>query len=209
MTLRAAIFDFDGTVADTLQPMLRVLNGLAGEFGYRPADPEEIELLRGMAPTEVAKRLGVSWHKLPRIVTRAREELAHSMPDVKPFDGVADALAELRRGGLRVGLLTSNNRANVQLFLDRHPLELDFISTGSGLWTKHRRLARVLHREKLAREHAAYVGDEVRDIDAARKLGMRAVAVSWGYTKPQLLEENAPDRLVRSPAELVAALTRD
>jgi phosphoglycolate phosphatase len=206
MQLRAAIFDFDGTVADTFEEMFRVLNGLSGEFGYRPAAPDETELLRGLGPVEVAKRLGVKWHQLPLIVTRARQELAHAMPRVQPFAGIAEALAELRRRGLAVGLLTSNNRVNVQLFLDRHPIEFDFISTGSGLWTKHRRLARLLKREGLSRDQAAYIGDEVRDIEAGRKLGMRSVAVAWGYTTAQLLAAQAPDRLVHSPAELVDAL---
>ena len=206
MQVRAAIFDFDGTVADTFDEMFRVLNGLSGEFGYRPAAPDEIELLRGLSPVEVAKRLGLAWHKLPLVVTRARQELAHAMPRVRPFPGMADALAELRRGGLVVGLLTSNNRVNVQLFLDQHPIVFDFISTGSGLWTKHRRLARLLKREGLAPAAAAYIGDEVRDIEAGRKLGMRSVAVAWGYTSQQQLAAQAPDRLVHSPAELVAAL---
>ncbi|HKP60317.1 MAG TPA: HAD-IA family hydrolase [Polyangiales bacterium] len=206
MPIRAAIFDFDGTVADTFEEMLRVLNGLSGEFGYRPAGPDEIELLRGQSPLEVAKRLGVSWAKIPLIVTRARQELAHAMPRVQPFAGVAEALAELRQRGLAVGLLTSNNRVNVQLFLDRHPITFDFISTGSGLWTKHRRLARLLRREGLSPAQAAYVGDEVRDIEAGRKLGMRSVAVAWGYTTAQMLAAHAPDQLVQSPAELVPAL---
>lgn len=206
MSVRAAIFDFDGTVADTFDEMMRVLNGLSGEFGYRPAGPEEIELLRGLSPLDVAKRLGVTWHQIPRIVTRARQELSHAMPRVQPFAGMRETLAELRRRGLAVGLLTSNNRLNVQLFLDQHPIEFDFVSTGSGLWTKHHRLARLLKREQLRGEQAAYIGDEVRDIEAGRKLGMRSVAVTWGYTASQLLAANTPDRLVHSPTELVDAL---
>jgi phosphoglycolate phosphatase len=206
MPLRAAIFDFDGTVADTFEEMLRVLNGLSGDFGYRPAEPDEVEVLRGLTPVEIAQRLGVTWHKLPLIVTRARQELTHAMPRVQPFAGMVEALADLRQRGLAIGLLTSNNRENVQLFLDRYPIAFDFVSTGSGLWTKHRRLARLLSREGLVREQAAYIGDEVRDIEAGRKLGMRTVAVAWGYTSPSLLAANAPDRLVQSPGELAAAL---
>ena len=209
MQLRAAIFDFDGTLADTFVEVVSILNELSSEFGYRAAAPHEIEELRGVSPREVAKRLGVSWHKLPAIVTRARAELAKHMTQIRPFDGIPAALAELRARGVLVGLLTSNNRRNVDLFVSEHPIAFDFVSTGSGLWSKHRRLARLLRQHDVAPEAAAYVGDEVRDIEAARALGARAVAVCWGYTNPELLAAQHPDVLVRQVADLVAALAPD
>jgi phosphoglycolate phosphatase len=207
MQLRAAIFDFDGTIADTFDHVVTILNALSGEFGYRKAEPHEVDELRGVPPREVAKRLGVRWHKLPAIVTRARNELTHGMANIQPFEGIPAALAELRARGLLVGMLTSNNRKNVELFLAQHPLELDFVSTGSGLWSKHRRLAKLLKQHKLARDETAYIGDEVRDIEAARALGIRAVAVGWGYTKPDLLAAQEPDALVRHVPDLVETLS--
>jgi phosphoglycolate phosphatase len=207
MQLRAAIFDFDGTLADTLEQVVAILNALSGEFGYRSAEPGEIEELRSMSARDVAKRLGVRWHKIPAIVTRARNELSHGMSKIQPFEGIPAALSELRSRGLLVGMLTSNNRKNVDLFLAQHPIELDFVSTGSGLWSKHRRLAKLLRQYKLKRDETAYIGDEVRDIEAAQTLGIRAVAVGWGYTKPELLETQKPDVLVRRVADLVDALS--
>lgn len=206
MQLHAAIFDFDGTIADTFDQVVAILNRLSGEFGYRAAQPDEIEELRGMSARDVAKRLGVRWHQIPSIVTRARNELSHAMSQIEPFDGIPEAFAALRASGLVVGMLTSNNRRNVDLFLEQHPLQLDFVSTGSGLWSKHRRLSKLMKQYKLPRELTAYIGDEVRDIEAARALRMRAVAVAWGYTKPDHLAAQAPDALVTRVADLVDAL---
>lgn len=204
MSLRAAIFDFDGTIADTFEEVLRVLNSLATEFGYRPAAPDEVELLRRLPPADVAKRLGVAWHKIPLIVARARKELGHSMPRVRPFEGIPTALAELRARGVEVGLLTSNNRRNVELFLQHHPIAFDFVSTGSGLWSKHRRLAKLMKQRGLTAPRTAYVGDEIRDIEAARTLGVHPIAVAWGYTNPELLAKQSPERLVPNVAALSA-----
>jgi phosphoglycolate phosphatase-like HAD superfamily hydrolase len=206
MPVQTAIFDFDGTIADTFAAVVRALNSLADEFGYRVAQPAEIEQLRALPPREVAARLGVAWHKIPMIVTRARKELVRSMPTIMPFDGIVEALETLRSGGMSIGLLTSNSRENVDLFLARHPIAFDFISTGSGLFSKHRRLAAVLRRRKLSNVETAYVGDEIRDIEAGRALGMRVVAVGWGYTAPQLLCAQEPDYVVNEPAELVRVL---
>jgi len=206
MPVQTAIFDFDGTIADTFAAVVHALNSLADEFGYRIAGPTEIEQLRALPPREVAARLGVAWHKLPLIVTRARKELVRSMPAISPFEGIVDALETLRSGGMSIGLLTSNSRENVDLFLANNPIAFDFISTGSGLFSKHRRLAAVLRRRKLSSAQTAYVGDEIRDIEAGRALGMRVVSVGWGYTATPLLRAQAPDYMVSEPAELVRVL---
>jgi phosphoglycolate phosphatase-like HAD superfamily hydrolase len=204
--VRTAIFDFDGTIADTFDAMVRVLNALAQEFGYHTAGPSEIEQLRGLPPIEVAQRLGVAWPKVPQIVARVRKGMVQSMPQVQPCAGVPEALQKLREQGLSLGLLTSNSRENVDVFLANHPLRFDFISTGSGLWSKHRRLSAVLRRRGLAAAETAYIGDEVRDIEAGRKLGSRVIAVGWGYTAPQLLRDHKPDALIMRASELTQAL---
>jgi phosphoglycolate phosphatase len=206
MPVRTAIFDFDGTIADTFVAVVHVLNSLADEFGYRVAAPAEIEQLRALPPRVVATTLGVAWHKIPLIAARGRKELLRSMPAVVPFEGVIEAIDTLRNGGMSVGLLTSNSRENVDVFLARHPIAFDFISTGSGLFSKHRRLTAVLRRRKLSSAETAYIGDEIRDIEAGRSLGMRVVAVGWGYTAPELLRAQQPDYVVTEPDELVRAL---
>jgi phosphoglycolate phosphatase len=206
MQLRTAIFDFDGTIADTLAFTISTLNSLAAEFGYRTAGPGELDALRALPPREIAARMGLAWHKIPLVAIRARKELTRSMPYVVPFEGMLSALEALRARGVSVGLLTSNSQENVGLFLARHPVHFDFVSTGSGMFSKHRRLASVLRRRKLTKEHTVYVGDELRDLEAGRALGMRVAAVGWGYTAPELLRAQQPDYFVGAPSELVRTL---
>jgi phosphoglycolate phosphatase len=204
MPTRAVLFDFDGTIADTFEVALQILNGLADEFGYRRAAPEEIQALRALPAREVAAQLGVGWHKLPLIAARARQEMARSMSSIQPCPGIPELMRELRARGLTLGLITSNNRPNVDAFLAAQPdLKLDFISAGSGLFSKHRRLKRVLQKQRIPIDEAFYVGDEVRDIEAARTLGLRMIAVGWGYCAPSLLMAAGPDHVIAHPAELL------
>ena len=206
MQVRTAIFDFDGTIADTLLVVIATLNTLAPEFGYRVAAPNELEELRGMPPREVAARMGVAWHKIPLIAIRVRKELSRRMQEVEPFAGMLDALSTLSERGVSVGLLTSNSRENVDMFLARYPVRFEFISAGSGMFSKHRRLATLLRKRKLSAADCVYVGDELRDIEAGRALGMRVAAVGWGYSAPQLLRAEQPDYFVSEPGELVRML---
>jgi phosphoglycolate phosphatase len=75
-----------------------------------------------------------------------------------------------------------------------------------GSWQllgKHRPLRRALRRTRLTRRQALYVGDEVRDITAARRVGMDAAAVTWGVNTSDLLARYSPVRLIHQPVELV------
>jgi HAD superfamily hydrolase (TIGR01549 family) len=204
MTLSTLIFDFDGTLANSFDATLRVANALAPEFGYRPAEPHEVEALRSASYRSVAAQLGVAWHKIPLIATRIRKEVASMVSELDTFDGMPEVLAELRRRGLQLGILTSNDVRNVERFLAARSLNyFDFVTSSSSVWGKERRLKSLLRSHRLEANQVAYVGDEVRDIEATKPLGIRMIAVSWGYTSKAFLAEHAPDYLIDLPVELL------
>jgi phosphoglycolate phosphatase len=204
MTLDTLIFDFDGTLANSFDAALRVATSLAPEFGYRPAQPHEIEAFRGGSYRGIAAELGVAWHKIPLIATRIRKELRDLVSSMPTYEGLPDVLAELHRRGVKLGILTSNERSNVELFLAARGLDyFDFITESASLWGKERRLRSLLRSRSLDREHVAYVGDEVRDIEATKPLGICMIAVGWGFTTQSRLAAFKPDHLLSSPEELL------
>lgn len=204
MSVRAMIFDFDGTIADTVQAAIAVLSQLADEFGYRRAAPEELARFSSLGLRELAERIGLAWHRVPALAVRVRQEMAQNMSAIAPCRGVPAVLQGLRARNVRVGMLTSNSRDNVARFLGSHPeLVFDFVNSGAGLFSKQTRLRRLLAVQRLDLRSTCYVGDEVRDIEAARSLGMRAVAVTRGFSSPQLLAASRPDHLIEDPAELL------
>lgn len=204
MTLSTLIFDFDGTLANSFDETLRVANALAPEFGYRPAAPEEVEMLRGASYRSVASRLGVAWHKIPLIATRIRKELAAKVSEMDTFEGLPAVLSELHSRGVSLGILTSNDVRNVERFLAAHELTMfDFVTSSSSVWGKERRLKALLRKRGLVAQEVAYVGDEVRDIEATKPLGIRMVAVAWGYTAKAYLAQHQPDFVVDKPTDLL------
>ena len=205
MFVRSMIFDFDGTIADTLHAVIDVFNDLSDELGYRRGTQEGLQLFMGRGLHELATYVGLPWQRLPDLAVRVREEMSRQMHLIQPCRGMVEALAALRARGLRLGILTSNNRDNVERFLEHQPeLQFDFISGGSGLFDKHTLLQPLLATQGLAPAETCYVGDEVRDVEAARVIGMRAVAVTWGFSSSQLLAACNPDHLIADPNELLA-----
>lgn len=209
MVLKTLIFDFDGTIANSFDETLRVANSLASEYGYRPAEAHEIQALRGSSYRHAAATLGVAWHKIPLIATRIRKELASLVSEMPTFEGLPQVLAELRSQGLQLGILTSNDRSNVERFLKARGLDhFDFVTTSSSIWGKARRLKSLLRNRGLVASEVAYVGDEVRDIEATKPLGITIIAVGWGYTTREHLAAHAPDHLVDAPADLLELAQR-
>jgi phosphoglycolate phosphatase len=121
------------------------------------------------------------------------------------FPGIPEMLATLRAQGIRCGVLTSNSEENVRAVFDAAsvpPPEL--LSCGSSLFGKGTRLRRLLRAAGVPPHEACLVGDETRDLAAAREAGARAVAVGWGYGESAALAAAQPDILAASPAELSA-----
>ena len=91
--------------------------------------------------------------------------------------------------------------------LGRHHAELvHFYECGAALFGKARKLRRVARRAGVAPNQAVVIGDETRDIEAAKAAGMASAAVGWGYATPEALASFAPTLAVGSVDELVARL---
>lgn len=197
------LFDFDGTVADTFQCGLEILNLMAPEFGYRRLEDADVHRARDMRTRELMKFLGIPATRMPKISKRGKEELNKRMDQVQPFAGMVEIIRNLHADGFQLGILTSNSEENVAEFLKKFELELfDFIHTSSKLTGKARVIRRILKNHKLKPKQVLLVGDEVRDIEAAQETGIHMAAVTWGYNSRKSLCALNPDHLIETPEEL-------
>jgi phosphoglycolate phosphatase-like HAD superfamily hydrolase len=199
---RTLIFDFDGTLADTLPHLLALSNRLASEYGYRQVVEEDIEALRGLHAREVIRWLGVPWYKLPRLARRFRAELHHEMPLVAPVESMPAAIAQLAPD-FGMGIVTTNSVDNVRSFLTTHRMpHFAFVCSSPRLLGKQRTLKWVLREQRLLSADTLYIGDEVRDVEAARACGLDALAVSWGANDAYTLKRASPYAMVHDPGDL-------
>jgi phosphoglycolate phosphatase len=204
---KLVLFDFDGTIADTFDAGVMILNKLAAEFGFRPLHAKDLEKARDMRTHQLVRFLGIPARKMSRIARRGSEELYSCIHSIQPLPGMPDALRALHGLGYSLGIVTSNTELNVRIFLRSHGLELfGFIRCSSKLLGKARMIRSVIRKQHVRAADILFVGDETRDIEACQKVGIRIAAVTWGYNSRRSLVAMKPDFIFEDPKELVALL---
>ena len=208
MTAKVVLFDFDGTIADTYNAIVKITNQLSSEFGYKALKEEELLLLKNLSSREIVKLSEISIFKVPFLVRRVRTELSKEIAALSPIKGISSILFELKSRGYTLGIVTSNDKENVEIFLRKNRFNslFSYIYSSTSIFGKHRVIARVIRNNKLNKSDVIYVGDETRDIRSSRKSGVGVAAVTWGFNSPEILQEYKPDYLVNTPKELLKAI---
>ncbi|MBE9214666.1 HAD-IA family hydrolase [Plectonema cf. radiosum LEGE 06105] len=208
MTQKVIIFDFDGTIADTVDALVTIANGLAVEFSYAQITSEELVILRNLTSREIFKYSGIPLFKIPFLLKKVKRELKNKIPELKPILGIQEALIELKDNGNRLGIITSNSKGNVKEFLKINNMDslFEFIHTGVTIFGKTTIINNVLRQKQLKTQEVIYVGDETRDIEASKKANIRVISVTWGFNSEEALAKQNPDFLIDHPQELVEVI---
>lgn len=200
------IFDFDGTIANTLKGFRLVLNSMADDYGYAPIEEEQINELRKLDVNEFIEYLGISKFTATLMLAKGLARMKSHMSDVEINVGMQQILMGLKQRGRRAVLLTSNSEENVALFIEKYGLEDCFaeVKCTSKLFGKSKHLKKM--KEKYNDGAVLYIGDEVRDIVSCGKAEVDIAAVSWGFNAKEKLEAAAPQYLFEHADELAAFL---
>lgn len=208
MAYRTIIFDFDGTLANTLEESRRIFNTLAKEYGLREVGHDELPALRHMSIKQLISHLGVPKRKVPGIIAKGTSLMRGNIVRLPLIEGMAEVLPTLRARSRSFGVLTSNASTNVDLFLRAHGLRglFNFISSTSKLTGKAKHLKAIRKTFSLKSEEMLYVGDEIRDIKASKKAGIPVAAVTWGFNSPESLSAEKPEHLLSEPTQFLDLL---
>lgn len=189
----------------TLEYSRVLFNQVAPQYNLPPINEADIEGVRNTSAKELILKYRISPWKLWKLTQYIQGKLKQNIHQIKMVDGLAEVVTELKENGHQVGIVTSNTRENVRLFLESHQFpELDFIHSEKNLFGKAKVLRSLLRELGLPTSEAVYVGDEVRDVEAAKKAGICIVAVAWGFNSPTRLALAQPDYLVSRPTQLLS-----
>ncbi len=204
MRYRLAIFDFDGTLADSLAWSVGAMNELADRYRFRRVLEEEIDTLRGWEVRRIVEHLGVPMWRVPVIVRQMRERMAAHVDRIPLFPGVERMLEELEARGVAIAVVTSNSEANARGILGpRNAARVRHFGCGASIFGKRPKMRKALRECGVPAAQAIAIGDEIRDVEAARAEGIPFGAVSWGYASREALAALHPAEIFDTVEEIV------
>jgi phosphoglycolate phosphatase len=199
------LFDFDGTICPSYPLFIDQVNFFADEYGLRKISHQEIESYRDMDPKQIMGALGISHFKLPFLLKKIRSNIQDQLLEFKPVPGIVAVLQDLKSQGYSLGVLTSNSVENVLLYFQKYEIDcFDFIYAGNNIFGKEKHLLDIIGKARFnsKEDRVIYVGDEIRDVEAAKKANLISIGVTWGYNSSQLLQAHHPDYLCEEPSQL-------
>ncbi len=200
------IFDLDGTLVDSFPWFQRNLNDVADRFGFRRVAADDVEALRHAGTRDILKRLDVPLWKVPMIARHMRRLKTAHIAEIALFDGVDSMLRTLADAGVRLALVSSDSEANVRRQLGESVALFGDFDCGAGIFGKPAKFRRILARAAVDAAQAIAIGDESRDIEAARGVGIACGAVTWGYAAPEALKALGPDVVFETMDDIARAL---
>ncbi|MGG1553844.1 HAD-IA family hydrolase [Paenibacillus ferrarius] len=202
------LFDFDGTLVDSRALLVKLYNEMAVQHHFRPIRQQDLAALRSLTISERVERLGVPVLQIPKLLIAGRQLYQDHIRALQLVPGMKEVVSRLSAQGVRSSILSSNTGTNIRLFLRNHKLDGAFkdVISAKPIFGKHHAIRKVMKEWGTAPSRMVYVGDELRDIEACKKLGVPIIAVTWGYDSPRLLLSGRPDYLVHSPQELQRTL---
>ena len=161
MKYRMAIFDFDGTLADSFPFFAQVFNQLAEQHGFKRIDPDLAPTFRHYNARQIMKQVGMPDWKLPFVVKSFTSLMRQNAASISLFEHVDDLLLHLANKGVTLAIVSSNSYDNVSQILG--PANIKLISQfecGMSMFGKLARIQKVLRKTGIPCHEAISIGDQ-------------------------------------------------
>jgi phosphoglycolate phosphatase len=201
--IRHIIFDFDGTIVDSLGIAIQLFNPIAHKYNLKPLNNEDLDKLRRMPILERFKATNISPYQIPRIGLEFTRNYTKSLGSIQVFAGMREVILNLKEHGLVLSIISSNSNHNIRKLLRVNDLNVfDNIYCAKNLFGKEKTIDNLIKKLRLRRQELIYVGDEIRDIIACQANDIRVIAVTWGFDTEEMLGNAQPNYIARKPADI-------
>lgn len=207
------IFDWDGTLLDSLAKITHCMQLAAQDAGLEPLPVDKIRGIVGLGLREALEELYPGLSDAP--LEQLRERYSHHFiqKDIEPcelFPGVRQTLEELKAGDHHIAVATGKSRRGLNRVLGNLGWESHFHASRCADETASKpnplMLSELLQELHYPVEEALMVGDTEFDMEMAARLGMRRVAVSYGAHPSERLSGHSPEAIIDEMAELLDLL---
>ena len=201
---KIVIFDFDGTIVKSMDLALKLYNELARKYKTRVFSDDDVQTFKQLSTAERFKFVGAPIYLIPLMIYAFKKNYKRHVGSLGGVEGMKALIMELKTRGVPLAILSSNSRSNIMTYLHRTGLEVfDHVISSRGIGGKYRTLRKMARMLKLDTQNMVYIGDEILDIEACRKAGVRMIAVTWGFESAEHLAAQHPDFLVNQPDEII------
>lgn len=213
------IFDFDGTLANSLQLVFEGLKKYSNYYKFKKSDgtdlkDEDLENLRKLGARQIMKEIGMNKLWAGLCCCSVRRHLSNNLDKINIIEGIDDMLEKLKNKGYKLVIMSSNSKENIECVLGENNLIKYFDEIYCGgifdLLNKDKMLKKILEKSNINPKNAFYIGDEVRDIEACNGI-VTIIVVGWpqAYNTLETLEAAAQRLKVQKDSGYFIAQTPD
>ncbi len=202
--LKYIIFDFDGTLVDSRDLSIQVINQLAEKYQFNRLSREQIEHLRKYPIAERCRAINFPLYKIPFAFFDFLLLYKQGTDQLSLYPGIKDLLVELEAENYKLAVISSNTEENIRQALLNNNIEMIDDVLAASIFGKDKVIKSFLKRHSLTASEVLYVGDELRDILACKRAGIKIAWVSWGFDSIEVTEIEKPDFTVHQPMDLLS-----
>ena len=212
--VKAAIFDLDGTVANTLADLTTAINATRRHYGLDEVDVDFIlKFVNGDTESFILSCVpGISGADVEKGVNVYKEAYSKCyIEKTRPYEGMTDALDELKKSGIRLAIFSNKSDEYVRMIAKALFDGVFDITLGSGVFASKPApdgALDILRRLGVSPDEAVFIGDSDVDINTAANAGIKAIGVSWGYRGRTFLEKLGGCIVVDTPEEMVGTIKK-
>jgi phosphoglycolate phosphatase len=201
------VFDFDGTLVDSAEVIVKVYNELAAKYKFKKLTRKDYQVIMNLPLRKRLKALEASIFRvfvIGKIGHEFKDRYKFYLESINFFDGIIDVVRELKDKGYILSIITSNSELNINEYLDHQQINLfSHITSSKGLFGKDQAIKNYMREHKISNKELIYIGDEVRDIKACKRNNVEVIAVSWGLYNKEILHSEKPNYLIEDPNEII------
>ena len=213
MAVKAALFDLDGTLTNTLMDIANAMNRALRMHGLEAFSVNDYRYLVGDGVRKLAERACRGRTELEDSVRQAYQAYyrEHARERTAPYEGVPEMLKELARLGIRLAVFSNKPHADTCAVVGYFFPDIDFeVVRGQveGVPVKPDPAGALAIAEEmgLKPEDFVYLGDTATDMRCAVNAGMRPIGVLWGFRTAEELLESGAQALIEHPSQLMGQL---
>jgi phosphoglycolate phosphatase len=206
MAYKLAIFDFDGTLADTFPLIINIFSHLAKEHHYDKITDSQLEEFKSQGVRKLIQKYKFPIWKIPMIAKDVQTMMSEDIHQISLFKDIENVLKELSKNGIQLALVSSNEINNIKKVLGDEVASLfSFFECGVSMFSKQSKFKKIVKASGVQENQTLCIGDEIRDIQAAHRANIPFGAVAWGYTNIETLLTYHPQEVFHSVFDINCA----